>query len=401
MIASPARGCTVAAIILLAMTLLPGIASANPERLLQESIIRARLGEFQAALKLLSRARKGARGKPALQARIELQTGVVQGVIRKPDAARASFQAALKLDPAVELNREEVKRAVVELFEQVRAGLKGTLAVKADRAGAVITMDGKALGKAPFTGDVVIGRHKVVVSAGEGLYRHEQEVVVRADEEVRVAGKLAFVGGRLSVISLPTGAEVKVGDRAVGKTPIKNLELTAGEHEVTVTMAGRATQRQKIELKPGQARSVAVTLAEGAAAAAEPAPTPAPAAPEEPVAPAQPEPADEQSGFPVWTAVTGGAALAFVGVGIGMGVASRSAYEEYETTEDQNRWEELRDTIPTYDAVMYASYAAAGALAVTSVVLYFMVERHRPTRAETARVTPLFGPGSAALKVTF
>lgn len=110
--------------------------------------------------------------------------------------------------------------------------------------------------------------------------------------------------------------------------------------------------------------------------------------------------------FPLWTVVTGSAAIACLGLGLGMGAASSGAYEEYETTDDQDRYKELRDSIETYDTMMAVSFATAGDLAITSAVIYLAVERKpatQPTaKAESsARVTPLLGLGAAGLRVEF
>lgn len=381
--------------------LLPAVARADAEKLLQESMIRYRLGEFRPALKLLRKARRKARKTPAMLARVYLQMGVVHSVLRKKKRARKAFRKALRLDPTLTLEAGDVKKNVLALFSRVRAELKGPLKVTADRPGAMVSLDGKQLGPAPYNGKVVIGNHEVVVTTPDALYQHRAKVVIKEREHTEVEAKLAFVGGRLNVISLPSGAAVMLDGKPAGTTPIKGLALTAGVHEITVKLKGRKLYRQKLNIKPGDTPSLAATLDPDVVDQPVVAVTPPPAT--QPAPDPVPPPEVEQptrGRFPLWTVVTGGAALAMVGLGVGMGLASSSAFDEYETTQDQQRYFELEDNIKTYDTVMAVSYAAAGALAITSVCIYLFVERKGPAEKQAA-VVPLLGPGMAGVRVTF
>ncbi len=395
---------------LITILLFSSAARADADRLYQESLIRARLGDFGVALKLLRKARRKARGE--LLAKVHLQTGVVLVVVRKKKKARRSFRRALQLDPTLTLDPALVKGSAVRLFNKVRARLKGTLNVTADHKGAEVSLGGKPLGRAPLTAPVVIGRYELVIQTPDRLHRHSASVVIKSGEQLAVNARLAFVGGRITVISLPSGAEVTIDGKVTGKTPLKNLALTAGEHRLTVALDGRKQHTQALTLQPGKAITVAATLEPLASSPPTPPPAPAsaPAAPPTrppgvtPSTTSPPSTPTPSRRFPLWTVVTGGAALACVGLGLGMGAAASSTYDEYEATLDQTRYDELRADIETYDAVMVASFAAAGALAVTSAVLYLLVER-RPagpgTEAPRARVTPLIAPTSAGLRVDF
>jgi len=99
----------------------PSAATADAEKLLQESMVRFRIGEFRPALRLLRKARREAKKVPALLARVHLQTGVVLGVMRRKKRARHSFRKALKLDPTLMLDVGDIKKQVRELFLIVRS----------------------------------------------------------------------------------------------------------------------------------------------------------------------------------------------------------------------------------------------------------------------------------------
>lgn len=56
---------------------------------------------------------------------------------------------------------------------------EGTLAVTADLPGSTVHIDGKLVGKAPYSGEVATGSHRVVVTSVDGKHRVERVVVVR------------------------------------------------------------------------------------------------------------------------------------------------------------------------------------------------------------------------------
>jgi hypothetical protein len=151
--------------------------------------------------------------------------------------------------------------------------------------------------------------------------------------------------------------------------------VALGEHTVTV-VAGQARFEKKITMPTGGKLTVVAELAPAAA------PTPAPALATQP---ADDLPKAASGGFrwPIWTTVAGGATLAALGVGIGMGVSADSAYEDYQTTTSNSEYRELRDTIEGRETLSNVFFGVAGALAVTAAVLYFFVDRPAGAKAES------------------
>ena len=94
-------------------------------------------------------------------------------------------------------------------------------------------------------------------------------------------------------------------------------------------------------------------------------------------------------------------ALAAAGAGIGLYMASESAYEEFSSDDPKpspERWEDLKNQIPKLDTGATISFAVSGALAATAVVLFFLVDRPAMQDKKTAlRV----GPGGFALSFDF
>jgi tetratricopeptide (TPR) repeat protein len=159
----------------------------NSEALLQEGIVRYKVGKFQEALELFDRALKDV--APGAAARLHLHRGVVLGILQRFAEAGASFAAALKLQPTLYLEQGKVKRKVKELFDGIREKHAGELSVSANRPDAVVSIDGTSRGKAPFTGRVAVGEHTVAVAAGEA--RFEKKIVMPIDGRLTLTAELA------------------------------------------------------------------------------------------------------------------------------------------------------------------------------------------------------------------
>jgi len=303
----------------------PGLAD-EADNLLQQGILHYKMGSFDKSQKILHKARKKAASAKVL-GKIHFYLGLNHGVLGQMNKAEKDFSAALTHDPVLDPGKVELKPSIKELLQRVRQGLKGKLKLTVDQQGARVEVDGKDAGPAPYEGELSAGKHKVVVKTANGMFRKELEVVVLVNETREVKTSMAFVGTKLKVVSSPEGATVILDKKVLGKTPLAGALVTAGKHHLRVELQGHEPHTREMDLKSGSTVPVAVTL------------KPVSAAPVvvEPMVPAHSQPGQQDTGgrkWPVWTIVTGSAALALAGVGIGMGLSSQSAYEEYYTTKD-------------------------------------------------------------------
>ena len=118
-------------------------------------------------------------------------------------------------------------------------------------------------------GDRVLGTSSdgpVVASAGS----HELEFVnaaigYRARQIVQIkAGQIVSMsitppGGRVSVNAVPW-AQVWIDGRALGETPIANVSVAAGEHEIVFRHPQFGEHREKATVKSGALTRVSATL---------------------------------------------------------------------------------------------------------------------------------------------
>lgn len=85
-----------------------------------------------------------------------------------------------------------------------------------------------------------------------------------------VATPLPAVTGSLRVTSIPAGANVNIGDRFYGITPVTIPDLAAGPQQVTISLAGYGTWSGPVSIASGETLDLAPTLSPL------PQPTPAP-----------------------------------------------------------------------------------------------------------------------------
>ena len=170
---------------------------------------------------------------------------------------------------------------------------------------------------------------------------------------IKVSVRLRRSGSSKEARLSRSGARVLVDGKALGDLELRGLLLRAGEHEVLV----------KLQRKQARRTRISITLS---------------------------DPDDDRQGkrrLPVGTLVVGGAAVLAGVAGVVLGVASRSAFDEYLVTESPARFEELREEVSTLDTGANISFAVAGALAITAVMLYFLVDR------------PASRPGKSGVKI--
>lgn len=125
--------------------------------------------------------------EPGLLGRIHLYLGVHHAVLGKIEQAQSAFRTALTHDPTVELDPEQFKSSLVNLFRRERRRMQGKLRVHANR-GAEVLVDGERTGEVPLLTWLPVGRHRVTVRLANGT-AHSEEVVIVVDKEARVVAR--------------------------------------------------------------------------------------------------------------------------------------------------------------------------------------------------------------------
>ena len=348
----------------------------SAETMLHEGILRFKVGKFSQSAKILKRALRKA-SDPLVKAKIHLYLGLNQGVDGDEKKAEKAFRQALTLDPTLDLKKSQIKASILSVFVRARASLTGTLSVTADRPGAALHVDGKRVGAVPFSGPVTVGKHAIEVTLPDGLFGHKGEVLVRANQAHSIQVMLKPLKGTLRVESDPAGAAVEVDGKARGLTPLDELNLAPGKHQVRLQLKKHREATRQVAVEAGKAAALKVKL--------EPLAAPLPKPVLRPIKP----PVKKRGRL--WTWVAAGSAVALAGLGMGFGLWAQSGYDEYTevaTSGPRDRYDTLRDSVPMRATVSTISFATAGALAITAVVLFFVEPRGEAQKPARASVTP-------------
>jgi hypothetical protein len=166
----------------------PARGSAGAVKL-QQGQSEFKNGDFLGALRTLDAAAAEATDD-ALLGQIHLLRGQCLAARQDFPGAEEAFRQALEHDPEVRLDPSKVDPALVTTLDKLRGKLRGELVVRADRAEAQVSVDGRRLGQAPFKSSVPIGPHSVEVRSVDGLYGASMEVVVRHRQTTEVNAQL-------------------------------------------------------------------------------------------------------------------------------------------------------------------------------------------------------------------
>ena len=146
-------------------------------------------------------------------------------------------------------------------FELVEVVKWANLRVESDVPKAIVVLDGKEKGKAPWEGKVKAGKHAVEIKA-KGYKKEVSEVVLESDEERQLTLNPPITGkpARLQIKANVEGAEVFIEGKKTGVIPIKALKLPAGVARVKVMAPGYAAWEGDLELAEGKPLTADVKL---------------------------------------------------------------------------------------------------------------------------------------------
>ena len=149
-------------------------------------------------------------------------------------------------------------------------------------------------------------------------------------------------------------ARVGIDGKDAGNTPY-TAKLPIGSHQVTLRGPGGVKQEHEIVVYPDRTAKLKVRLK----------------------APVAKKRASEKKGGRLFTWIVGATAVAAAGAGLGVWLWADADFGEWEDLQtgpnlDAARLTELEDGIRTKEIASYALWGTAGALAVTSVVLFML-----------------------------
>jgi hypothetical protein len=152
------------------------------------------------------------------------------------------------------------RAAVDEALATIREFV-GAVRVTVDQDGASISVDGEPQGESPLAApiDLDLGRHKISVFKG-GFEPFEGAVEIGGGNETLVSVLLVQRReiAHLAIVAEP-GSTVIIDRAQVGRATFEGT-VSAGPHEVEVTAAGHKAYDVRVDLRPGETRSMQVML---------------------------------------------------------------------------------------------------------------------------------------------
>ena len=126
--------------------------------------------------------------------------------------------------------------------------------------GAIVSVDGKPAGKTPLKMELPEGNYRLEIKA-DGFKTWQTPLAVKLNQPQDIADiQLQPADGTLALETTPPGANVTIGQKFVGKTPLK-LPLSANtQHEIRISKAGYEKVTRSVQVSTGKLKKLTVDL---------------------------------------------------------------------------------------------------------------------------------------------
>jgi formylglycine-generating enzyme required for sulfatase activity len=134
------------------------------------------------------------------------------------------------------------------------------ITLQSEPAGAVVLVDGKSLGNTPLTLRLPAGEYDLVVQADRFKSWHTRLAVVANQPRKLETIRLQPADGKLAIRTRPAGANVMIGKKFAGQTPL-TLTLTAHKtHLLQMSKAGYEKAKRTVKLLSEESKALSITL---------------------------------------------------------------------------------------------------------------------------------------------
>lgn len=138
--------------------------------------------------------------------------------------------------------------------------------VRSTPPGATVRVDGVIVGKTPWRGEVAAGKRQVDINL-DGFRSITRTVfgATSKTESIRTVLVPSAVGGVISIISLPEGADVVLDGEVIGATPIEGFGVPPKRYVMELRKAGYRPQVMPLLVKDGELvqREIALVADDG------------------------------------------------------------------------------------------------------------------------------------------
>jgi tetratricopeptide (TPR) repeat protein len=232
------------------------------------------------------------------------------------------------------------------------------------------------------------------IGAAHGVTKPSKNLPKQIEEAETRLAEIKNLPAKLRISATPEGTAFKLDDQAAEAKAPADVEVKPGKHTVHFEAPNYVATSVEVEASFAETKDVATALEKKA----EPPPPVAEKTPEPPPAPPPPPP-EPRSKVPAY--VTGGLALASVGLGTAFGILALKDKSQFdESLNNPTRAEELANRGDNRALVADMAFAAALTLGVTSLVLFLTKDEtvvetkagHAYTIKKAARRVPVIVP---------
>lgn len=133
----------------------------------------------------------------------------------------------------------------------------GSLRIISDPPGATVHLDSITMGETPLTiAKVTPGVRRLRVSIpGFASVTKKVEVTSAGEATIEVS-----LGGRLNILSVPSGAQIFIDEEYVGVTPLRTGRIPAGSHQLRLAKKKHKDKLNAVVVERGQEKEVKTRL---------------------------------------------------------------------------------------------------------------------------------------------
>ena len=126
--------------------------------------------------------------------------------------------------------------------------------------GAALSVDGKPAGNTPLKIELPEGNYLLQINA-DGFKTWQTRLAVKLNQTQDITDiQLQPADGTLALQTTPSGANVTIGQKFVGKTPL-NVPLSANtQHEIRISKAGYEKATRRVQVSTGKLKKLTVDL---------------------------------------------------------------------------------------------------------------------------------------------
>lgn len=126
--------------------------------------------------------------------------------------------------------------------------------------GAAVTVDGKPAGNTPLKIELPEGNYLLQINAA-GFKTWQTRLAVKLNQRQDLTDiRLQPADGTLALQTNPPGANVTIGQKFVGKTPLKIPLPAATRHEIRISKAGYEKATRQVQIQTGKLKELSVDL---------------------------------------------------------------------------------------------------------------------------------------------